>query len=187
VSGALTVRLVRHGATAPNAQRRYPHPGEDAPLSPEGEAQARALALPAARLVYSSPARRARQTAALAGHPHPLLAPALTEAVFGVMAGHSWPELEAQYGPAAHDWLLALSDPASDGGPPQGESGRAFHTRLAGWLGSLPASGEVLAFTHHGPILAVLRLTLGLHTAAVAPGRVVTLRRAEGVWWPVWE
>lgn len=183
----LTLRLVRHGATAPNAQRRYPHPAEDAPLSPEGEAQARALTLPAADLVYSAPALRARQTAALAGHPHPTLAPALAEADFGVLAGHTWPELEVQYGQAPHSWLLALGDPASHDGPPGGESGQVFHARLAGWLTGLPAAGEVLVFTHHGPILALLRLTVGLQAAAVAPGRVVTLRRVGDVWWPVWE
>ncbi|MCD0171589.1 histidine phosphatase family protein, partial [Deinococcus sp. 23YEL01] len=31
---ALTLHLVRHAPTLPNAQRRYPHPHEDAPLTP---------------------------------------------------------------------------------------------------------------------------------------------------------
>ncbi|MFC6749735.1 histidine phosphatase family protein [Deinococcus aquaticus] len=61
---------------------------------------------------------RARQTARLAGFPDALPQPALAEASFGVMAGHTWTELEAAHGEAPRTWIDALSDPHSPHGPP---------------------------------------------------------------------
>ncbi|MFB9993831.1 histidine phosphatase family protein [Deinococcus oregonensis] len=179
-SPPLTLHLIRHAPTLPNAQRRYPHSSEDASLSDAGRELAAELAgtLPASALVYTSPARRARETAALAGFPHAQAAPALQEARFGVMAGHTWTELEDAYNTAPREWIDALSTPDSDLGPPGGETGRAFHTRLHRWLDTLPHGGTVVAFTHAGPLLALLRLTLGLRAAEIAPGGRVILHRA---------
>ncbi|MCD0163479.1 histidine phosphatase family protein [Deinococcus sp. 6YEL10] len=179
---ALTLHLVRHAPTLPNAQRRYPHPHEDAPLTPAGEALARALDLPRSALAFTSPLGRARQTARLAGFPHAEATPALAEASFGVMSGHTWAELEAQYGEAPRAWIEALSDPASPHGPPGGDTGQSFHTRVQAWLDTLPA-GEGVAFTHAGPLLAALRLTVNLSAVATPPGTVATLRREGGHWW----
>ncbi|PTA68903.1 histidine phosphatase family protein [Deinococcus arcticus] len=179
----LTLHLVRHAPTAPNGERRYPHAHEDAPLSPAGEALARTLHLPLAALAFTSPARRARQTAALAGFPGALPTPALAEATFGVMAGHTWAQLEAAHGEAPRRWTDALADPHSPGGPPGGETGAAFHARLAAWLTTLPPAGEAVAFTHAGPLWGLLRLTVGLRAAAAPPGTVATLQRSGGDWW----
>ncbi|UQN07448.1 histidine phosphatase family protein [Deinococcus sp. QL22] len=192
----LTLYLIRHAPTLPNAQRRYPHSGEDASLSDAGRILAAGLAgtLPASPLAYllayTSPARRARETAALAGFPHAQAAPALQEARFGVMAGHTWAELEDEYGVAPREWIDALSDPGSDSGPPGGETGRTFHARLQKWLDALPHAGTVVAFTHAGPLLALLRLTVGLRAAEIAPGGRAVLHRAAahptsagGDWW----
>jgi alpha-ribazole phosphatase len=189
-SPPLTLHLIRHAPTLPNVQRRYPHAGEDAPLSEMGRTLAASLTgtlladtLPASALAYTSPARRARETAALAGFPHAQAAPALQEAHFGVMAGHTWAELEAQYGTAPRDWIEALSDPDSDSGPPGGETGRSFHTRLQAWLDALPHAGTVIAFTHAGPLLALLRLTVSLKAAEIAPGGRAVLKRSGQAWW----
>lgn len=184
-SPPLTLHLIRHAPTLPNIQRRYPHAGEDAPLSDAGRALAAKLAetLPASALAYTSPARRARETAALAGFPHAHAAPDLQEAHFGVMAGHTWAELEAHYGTAPRDWIEALSDPDSDSAPPGGETGRIFHARLQEWLDALPHAGTVLAFTHAGPLLALLRLTVGLRAAEIAPGGRAVLKRSGQAWW----
>lgn len=178
----LTLHLVRHAPTLPNAQRRYPHPHEDAPLTPAGAELARRLDLPRSALAFTSPLGRARQTARLAGFPHAEAAPALAEASFGVMAGHTWAELEAAYGDAPRAWIDALGDPGSPHGPPGGDTGQGFHTRVQGWLDTLPA-GEVVAFTHAGPLLAALRLTVNLSAVATPPGTVATLRREGGRWW----
>lgn len=180
----LDLYLVRHGQTAPNAQRRYPLPGDDAGLSETGERQAAQLTLPMGT-VYSSPARRAVQTAQLAGYPDLQTVPELQEANFGVMAGHTWADLEARFGDAPTGWTSALSDPESHLGPPGGETGAGFHTRIQGWLHSLPASGTVLAFTHLGPVLAVLRLTVGLRAAGFPNVSVAHLRRSGSDWWLV--
>ena len=181
----LTLHLVRHAPTLPNAERRYPRQDEDAPLSEEGQTLARRLRLPSAALAFTSPSRRARQTAALAGVGHATPTPALAEARFGVMAGHTWAELEAAFGEAPRGWIDALADPTSDHGPPGGETGRAFHTRLRAWLDALPETGDALAFTHAGPLHAALRITVGLRAVATPPGTVATLRRAGGHWWLV--
>ena len=179
----LDLYLIRHGQTAPNAEKRYPAPGEDAPLSALGERQAVRLTFPAGT-VYSSPARRALQTARLAGWPEVHTAPELAEASFGVMAGHTWAELVARFGTAPAGWIAALSDPQSPHGPPGGESGMAFHARISGWLSALE-DGTVLAFNHLGPVLAALRLCVGLRAAELPPCSVVHLRRSGPDWWLV--
>ncbi|WP_291431725.1 histidine phosphatase family protein [Deinococcus sp.] len=188
----LILHLIRHAPTLANAQRRYPHPHEDAPLTPAGVELARRLDLPRPdlprpdlprrALAFTSPLGRARQTARLAGFPHAAPTPALAEADFGVMAGHTWTELEAAHGEAPRTWIDALSDPHSLHGPPGGETGHSFHARVQAWLDDLPA-GEAVAFTHAGPLLAALRLTVGLSAAATPPGTVATLRRDGGHWW----
>lgn len=179
----LTLWLLRHAPTRPNAEGRYPHADEDAGLSAQGRELAASLRLPPQALALTSPSRRARETAALAGYPHATPTPALAEAAFGVMAGCTWAELEGRFGGAPRGWIEALADPTSDHGPPGGETGRAFHDRVGAWLGTLPAGGEVVACTHAGVVLAALRLTTGLRAAEVAPGGVATLRRAGGAWW----
>ncbi len=180
----LNLYLIRHGQTPPNAERRYPLPGEDAPLSEAGERQAAALRLPSGT-AYSSPTRRAAQTAELAGCPGVQTTSALREADFGVMAGHTWAELEAGYGNAPAGWIRSLSDPDSPHGPPGGETGAEVHARVGGWLHTLPDSGTVLAFTHLGPVLAALRHTVGLSAAELPPCSVAHLRRSAADWWLV--
>ncbi|CAM3840075.1 histidine phosphatase family protein [Deinococcus frigens] len=180
---SLTLYLVRHASTAPNAQRRYPRVDEDAPLSPEGRAAAAGLSLPLQAVAFTSPTLRARQTADLAGFPHAVATPALAEAAFGVMAGQTWAELEARSGDAPRGWIDALGDPESEAGPPGGATGRTFHRRVQTWLAGLPQGGDVIAFTHTGPLLAALRLSVGLRAAEIAPGGVAVLKRAEGHWW----
>ncbi len=179
----LDLHLVRHGSTVPNTERRYPHPGEDAPLSLAGEVQARALRLPAGALALSSPTRRALETARLAGFSRPSVTPALREADFGAMAGRTWAELESAHGREPQRWIAALADPDSDVGPPGGETGRAFHDRVRAWLTALPDQGGVVAFTHLGPLLAALRLTVGLSAADLPPCSAAHLRRSGGSWW----
>ena len=176
--------LIRHGQTPRNAEKRYPRPEDDAGLSEAGEDQAGRLKLPRGT-AHVSPARRAMQTAMRAGFSELQEVPALAEAKFGIMAGHTWAELELAHGPAPAEWIAALSDPQSMDGPPGGETGTGFHTRVAGWLARLPDSGTVLAFTHLGLVLAALRLTVGLRAAEVPPCSVAHLRRGGPDWWLV--
>lgn len=184
----LDLYLIRHASTAPNTEKRYPRPAEDAPLSALGRRQAAALKLPAG-MAYSSPSARCLETAELAGCTAVQHVPELREASFGIMAGHTWAELEAAHGHAPAGWISALSDPEGHGGPPGGENGADFHGRIHGWLNTLPDSGTVLAFTHLGPLLAAMRLTVGLLAAEVPVCSVAHLRRSsasqEADWWLV--
>lgn len=180
----LTLHLVRHGPTANNAEKRYPLPEDDAPLSPQGREWVGRLQVPQGLgLVYSSPRLRARQTAELCGYPDPTLAPALAEAQFGVMAGHTWAELEEKFDALPRHWIDALVKPDLDFGPPQGETGRSFHARVGEWLAGLPTDGEAIAFSHSGTIQAILRLTVGLGAVATPPATWITLARGGGNWW----
>lgn len=184
----LDLYLIRHASTAPNAEKRYPLAGEDALLSNLGRRQATALRLPTG-MTYSSPSARCLETAELAGCRAVQRVPELREARFGVMAGHTWAELESAHGHAPAGWIAALGDPASGGGPPGGESGADFHGRVGQWLNTLPDSGTVLAFTHLGPLLAATRLAVGLRAAEVPVCGVAHLRRSaasQGAdWWLV--
>ena len=179
----LDLYLVRHGQTERNAKGRYPALGEDPGLTMEGEAQAQRLILPPVDVIWSSPARRCLDTARLAGHAELIVSPALQEAKFGIMAGHTWAELEADYGNAPRAWIEALADPEADSGPPGGETGRQFHERVLGWLDALSEDGAALALTHAGVVLALLRLTVGLRAATIQHARVAHLRRDGGAWW----
>lgn len=190
IKAMLTLTLVRHATTADNAERRYPHPQDDAPLTPDGEQQAARLADLLARrglaendLIFTSPSLRTQQTAKLTGKKA-ISEPALAEAHFGVMSGKTWAELEGTYGDMPWHWIKAIRDPSLDFGPPQGETGLSFHQRLSDWLAHLPQEGNVLAFSHAGTIQGILRLTLGLEAVETPPATVVTLKRA-GHWWLV--
>ncbi|MBI3091310.1 MAG: histidine phosphatase family protein [Candidatus Tectomicrobia bacterium] len=93
------IYLLRHGETEWNRQRRVMGSLPIA-LSDTGVQQARALAEALARrplaAVYSSPLRRAMETAEILAAPHglaPVPVPGFTELPFGEWEGKSWDEL----------------------------------------------------------------------------------------------
>jgi broad specificity phosphatase PhoE len=99
-----SVYLIRHGATALNREVPYRLLGRslDPPLDEEGADQARraADALASAPLVavYSSPLRRALDTAAAIARPHglsPIVDPPLIEASLGRWEGLTWDQARA--------------------------------------------------------------------------------------------
>ena len=94
--------LVRHGETDHNVARRIQGPLLDDPLNKTGEAQARALATHIAAeqaagalhldAVYSSPLKRAWQTAQSIAHVfrlHPIAVPAFQEFSWGIYLGRT--------------------------------------------------------------------------------------------------
>ncbi len=100
--------LIRHAATEANTRRPYVLQGQrtDQPLSEIGRRQAeavrRALEDRAIDHVFSSPLRRARQTAEVLAEPHGVpiqLADDLTECDVGRWEGLSWEEVRRQDGP----------------------------------------------------------------------------------------
>jgi len=153
---------VRHGETLWNREGRLLG-WTDLPLTPEGEAQARALKgllppLPA----YSSDLLRARRTAELAGF-HPQATWALREIHFGALEGAPWEALE----PAYKEALLRFQGFH----PPGGESLETFQERVFRFLEGLRA--PALLFTHGGVVRAALR-ALG-EDGLVPPGSVLVV------------
>ncbi|AEV15199.1 Alpha-ribazole-5'-phosphate phosphatase [Thermus sp. CCB_US3_UF1] len=138
--------LVRHGETLWNREGRLLG-WTDLPLTPLGEAQARALQgllppLPA----YSSDLSRALRTALLAGFS-PTPTPSLREIHFGSLEGALWDALD----PGLKEAMLRFQGFH----PPEGESLDRFQERVLAFLGGLRA--PAVLFTHGGVIRAALR------------------------------
>ena len=153
---------MRHGETLWNREGRLLG-WTDLPLTPEGEAQARALKgllppLPA----HSSDLVRARRTAELAGF-RPEATRALREIHFGALEGAPWEALE----PAYKEALLRFQGFH----PPGGESLEDFQERVFRFLEGLKA--PALLFTHGGVVRAALR-ALG-EDGLVPPGSVLVV------------
>ena len=136
------VWLVRHGETEWTITKQ--HTGRtDLPLTPAGEAKARSLAPRLAQngfaLVMSSPLQRARQTAALAGFPDPVLDDRLMEVDYGDYEGRTSAEIRAE----RPDWSLWRDGAA--GGESIEDVGRRADAVVADLAN---VDGDVLLFGH---------------------------------------
>lgn len=169
----LTVLLVRHGESVANQQNRL-QGRLDSPLTARGVQQAEAVALriaasyPSLTAVYSSPLRRAWDTArAVAGtmRMDPVAMDALIETDIGAATGLTWEEFAACWPRHAE----ALRSRRPDAGWPQGEtlhevaarSGRAIDEILA-----RHSNGAVLLVSHSGTLRWLLaRLLKGAKRA----------------------
>ena len=128
--------FLRHGETEWNVEGRFCG-RTDVPLSDVGRRQARLLALRLKPLLpdtlYSSPLRRALETATLIGEVvghEPVVDPRLTELNYGAWEGLSLEEIKRS-GPAIYKaWNR---DPGSLA-PPQGESGVQLVERVMPFL-----------------------------------------------------
>ena len=209
----LTLVLVRHGETALNAEGRY-QGRIDPPLSARGVEQGRGVgevlggalsdaataqgarvargggsarvatgpeAAPAVT-VHASDRRRALSTAALAcpGAPiHP--EPRLRELDFGAFDGLTCHENLEAHGDLFRCWL----DAPARVRPPGGETLPELEVRIADWLDTLPRRGCLVAFTHGGPIHAILARLLRIPFLAarrhpLGPGEALRVIVAPG-------
>lgn len=142
--------LVRHGQTEWSRDGKHTS-STDLPLTPEGERAARSLAPRLADaafdLVLSSPRRRARTTAELAGFPDAVVDDALREWDYGEYEGITTPRIrETEPG-----WSLWTD------GAPGGERPEDVEARVDLLIARLRSDGarRVLAFAH-GHILRVV-------------------------------
>jgi broad specificity phosphatase PhoE len=149
--------LVRHGETEWSRARR--HTGRtDVPLSPAGEAEARALGAHLAGLevdrVLSSPLSRATTTARLAGFGDRLeTTPALLEFDYGDYEGLTSPQIRAQ----RPGWDLFRD------GCPGGETVAAVAERARPLVAELTAGdGGVMVFGHGHQLRIMAACYLGL-------------------------
>jgi len=150
--------LVRHGDTEWSISRR--HTGvTDLPLVPDGERQAEALgSLLAGRAfarTLSSPLRRARDTARLAGYPDPEISDLIREVDYGEYEGLTTAEIRER----DPDW-----DVFADGCP-GGESPDQVAERMDRLLAHLAdladTAGDVLLFSHGHCLRALTARYLG--------------------------
>ena len=165
--------LVRHAQSAWNAGRRF-QGRADPELSEHGRAQAEALQrlLQGRRLtaVYSSPLRRASETAAIAARDHGLpvkLVPELCELGLGRWEGVSVDEVIAGDGERYHRWLRnPLEYPPPDGEPLPAVSDRVL-SAMEQIISAHPDGDELLVVGHGGIIGLYCCHILGLSLNAL--------------------
>lgn len=186
--------LVRHASTNWTGARWCGR--TDLPLSATGVAEANALAgrlasiAPAGVALVSSPARRARQTAAAIARRLPggfagsvAVDEGLREVDFGLAEGCSWAELERMLPELASD--LAVGRSGVDW--PDGETDRTLRARVkAAWDRLAARDRPVVAVCHGGVIRAALA-EIGLDRDpdegwSIGPASVVELHRTGGTW-----
>jgi broad specificity phosphatase PhoE len=151
--------IARHGETDENAQRRILG-RRDPPLSGAGREQARALAAAAAgygiAAIWTSPLRRARDTAAVVGAAlglEPVVLDDLIESDRGDWEGRTVADL-AREDPAGHAAFVAG---APDFAFPGGESLAAQRERTRAALARVAAGPQpALVVAHAGTIRAAL-------------------------------
>ena len=159
--------LVRHAETAWNRERRY-QGRTDTPLSEAGlvqaEQAARAMTASGLKAVYSSPLRRARETAAAIAKPHGLdvrVTEAFGEIHFGRWEGLTLEEARA-LDPAFYDKWLSAPDALV---PPGGEALADMRARALAGLESMRAehADVTICLVTHAMVARVLILeALGL-------------------------
>jgi probable phosphoglycerate mutase len=161
--------LVRHGESTYNAEGRI-QGQTDVPLSELGRRQSQAVAdalrTQPVDAVYSSPLRRAMETARLIAEPHELSVYAdarLMELNVGVFQDRLRSELAETYPLELARWLGGDEDFAIPGG----ESRRQLAQRGCEALRSIAAAGHccTVAVTHGGLLSATLRSLLDLPQA----------------------
>jgi probable phosphoglycerate mutase len=152
--------LIRHGESEGNREWRLQGQREY-PMTERGHCQAEALARRLARwqiaAVYSSPLRRARETAAVIAEALGLavqVLPGVEEYDFGELSGLTWWEIQKR-APA-----LAAAVVSRSAEHPQypGEEGReAFRQRVCGALWGLREDhhGDTVAVVTHAGVIAV--------------------------------
>lgn len=159
----LRLTLIRHALTDWNASGRF-QGSADTELNEEGRAQARRLRDYVARLepdaeVYSSPLKRAAETATIAFPGHEVrYDPRLKELSFGEFEGKTQAENELHPG-----WATWFSDPFGLAAP-GGESYSMLRQRAVAWMDEVVASDaqHVVAVTHSGTIQMILAHVLGV-------------------------
>lgn len=160
--------LVRHGETEWNADRRL-QGQTDIRLTERGRRQARALAPVVAELApglaLTSDLMRARDTAALLGHPDAQPVPELREQSLGQWEGCQIADICAEDAEAYRQWRAGAY------APPEAEPWVDFRGRVDAVLRRAFAapSDVVLLVCHGGVIRAALDAALGLPPSKIIP------------------
>ena len=163
----MRVLLVRHGQTDWNAAGRI-QGVSDIPLNELGREQARLLAAELNRpdVIYTSPLKRARETAEIIGRElgsGVVCAPELTELNFGDWEGCSWEEIGRRW---PEEFALYAAD-RRNYAPPGGESYAGMTSRAWPFITRLRSApgGDALCVCHSAVIRGVLAEERGLTVA----------------------
>lgn len=153
----MKLALLRHAMTDWNRAKRV-QGRIDQPLSEFGRKQLDQLSIPPqfkAYRWYSSPLRRAAQTAALLAIAPVEIETALIEMSWGEWEGEVLKPLRKRLG----DEMRANESRGLDFRPPGGESPREVQARLQPWLQQIAASGQdTAAVVHKGIIRCIYAL-----------------------------
>lgn len=159
--------LACHGQSVQRENGRLLGWWTDVPLSPLGGRQALLLGGRLQRdaniqSLYTSPLRRARETASLIGdciQVTPIVEPALRELDSGDLAGLSYEEARTQFPD-----LIVHGKVSADGRIPGGESYADLHHRVEWAITRMikrAPDHQIAVITHGGPIVAYLRAFMG--------------------------
>jgi broad specificity phosphatase PhoE len=157
--------IVRHGATANNAEARYTGQS-DVPLSPLGtrqvEAVGRALASVRLDAIIASDLVRARSTAEAIARHHQVpivLDPDLREISIGAWEGLTYAEALRRDPTLVTAWQSGRPESLLVA-PPGGETNIAFRDRLARaldrWQAAYPRPDDTVLWVTHGGVIGVL-------------------------------
>ena len=158
------IYLLRHGETTWNVERRY-QGTLDSPLSETGRQQTSrtsdALRSAPLRAVYSSPLRRALETAAVIASPHGLPVrthDGLSEIRVGEWEGLTVAEIETRYGESVRQWY----DTPHLARIPGGETIEEMRERAAAAVDEIRRrhEGETVAAVAHGGVNKTILLTV---------------------------
>jgi len=167
----LRIAFLRHGPTDWNEEGRI-QGHIDMPLSAAGRAKMAALVPPdgfAAARAYSSPLRRARETAALLGYPNTIVDNRLTEHHWGEWEGLTREEILARDG--ADAFIRAGS--AIDFTPKGGESTRDLLARVDDFIRDVAkGEGDAVAVAHRGVLRSAYTLATGWDMATPMPEKL---------------
>lgn len=164
----IRLALLRHGHTDWNRQGRI-QGASDIPLDDEARTGLAALRLPndwAAAELWSSPLKRAAETAELVARRAPRLAPELVEMNWGDWEGQRGLDLLATPGSG----FRHIEEWGWDYHAPGGETPRNLWTRLKPWLARLDRSA--LAVCHIGVMRVLLARAHGWDFSGPAPFRI---------------
>lgn len=163
---ATTIILVRHGETDWNREHRF-QGHADPPLNERGRAQANALAEQLAgesfATAYSSPLRRALETAGiLAGRLGVHFEPRdrLKEVDVGSWTGLTTTDVEERFPDGFRHWSVTRAGGWTDGETYEALGARVMSELLE--LAELNAGEHILAVTHGGAIRSVLAAAAGV-------------------------
>lgn len=160
--------MIRHGVTAWNKEGRI-QGHSDIGLSDEARAAIPDWSLPGdaqAAQWLTSPLVRARDTAALLGHPDARVDERLREMHWGDWEGQRLADLRRDLG----DEMTRNEDQGLDLRPPGGESPREVQTRLKPLLADLSRGDkDITAVSHKGVIRALYALASGWNMLGKPP------------------